>query len=296
MSSIDTLTPEQEAKFPEYVEKWTAIGNCTDRIDEGEAKEAIINLYKRGGLEPPKEFRFVPSPHAAAQMCVDEGIFTKAELSGKFCFGPNEAGWAAMVSFFRDELGLVKETDMSVGLIEVTEKCGWFIPMVDLCIIADRPNVLHLDDEGRLDCEDGLAIGYTDGEGVYSVRGVVMPKDVITDRSTLTVKRIEDEENIEVRRIMIDLYGMEAYITDSGAEEIDRGTVSQSGSLVKLYRKEQDDDETIITAKVINSTPEPDGTIKNYFLRVPPDITTVKDAIAWGFGMAAESYNPSFET
>ena len=30
---IDSLTPEQEAKFPEYVEKWTKVGWICDPLD-----------------------------------------------------------------------------------------------------------------------------------------------------------------------------------------------------------------------------------------------------------------------
>jgi len=48
--------------------------------------------------------------------------------------------------------------------------------------------------------------------------------------------------------------------------------------------------------KVINQTPEPDGTRKVYFLRVPPTIITAKEAVAWTFDQPGEEYNPLEET
>ena len=44
--------------------------------------------------------------------------------------------------------------------------------------------------------------------------------------------------------------------------------------------------------KVINSTAEADGTHKEYFLRVPPAITTAQEAVAWTFSMNSEEYQP----
>jgi hypothetical protein len=55
-------------------------------------------------------------------------------------------------------------------------------------------------------------------------------------------------------------------------------------------------DEPIVIVKVLNSTPEADGSTKNYFLRVPPEIRTAKEAVAWTFGMSGEEYSPLRET
>ena len=42
--------------------------------------------------------------------------------------------------------------------------------------------------------------------------------------------------------------------------------------------------------EVVNGTPEPDGTMKHYFLQVPPEIRTPTEAVAWTYGMSAERY------
>ena len=48
--------------------------------------------------------------------------------------------------------------------------------------------------------------------------------------------------------------------------------------------------------EVVNSTPEPDGTRKTYFLRVPPTTRTAREAVAWTFGLRADAYRPAVET
>jgi hypothetical protein len=63
-----------------------------------------------------------------------------------------------------------------------------------------------------------------------------------------------------------------------------------------LYRKEFLNDEPLVMVKVINSTVEPDGSFKSYFLRVPPSMTTAREAVAWTFDMSPESYELDEQT
>jgi hypothetical protein len=138
-----------------------------------------------------------------------------------------------------------------------------------------------------------MAVKYVDGWGVFSWHGVRFPIDkgfVITSPELITVKHIETEENIEQRRVMIERYGLAKYLLDSGAEKIhqdDWGT---------LYRKEVAGDEPIFMVGVVNSTAEPDGTFKDYFLRVPPTVVTAHAAVAWTFDMTPEQYNLAQQT
>ena len=63
-----------------------------------------------------------------------------------------------------------------------------------------------------------------------------------------------------------------------------------------ITRREMNDDEPLVMVRVINSTPEPDGTNKRYMLRVPPTIKTAREAVAWTFGMSPETYAPEMES
>jgi hypothetical protein len=48
--------------------------------------------------------------------------------------------------------------------------------------------------------------------------------------------------------------------------------------------------------KVKNSTAEPDGTFKDYFIRVPPITKTPQEGIAWTFGLDGKTYAPEIQT
>ena len=107
---------------------------------------------------------------------------------------------------------------------------------------------------------------------------------------TITVARIEGETNAEVRRVLMERYGESRYLADSGAAPI------HTDSYGTLFRKEIPGDEPLVMVRVINSTPEPDGHGKSYWLRVPPTIETAHAAVAWTFGMDAKDYQPDVES
>jgi hypothetical protein len=48
--------------------------------------------------------------------------------------------------------------------------------------------------------------------------------------------------------------------------------------------------------KVANSTPEADGSFKDYFLRVPPNMERARQAVAWTFDMDENEYAPEVQT
>ena len=89
---------------------------------------------------------------------------------------------------------------------------------------------------------------------------------------------IENERNIEIRRVKINRYGQERYLLDSDAR------IVAEDDFGILYRKTFFDDEPLMMVKVVNSTPEPDGTFKDYFLRVDPNayggLKTARAAVA----------------
>jgi len=192
--------------------------------------------------------------------------------------------------YFRDVLKLENETDKLAGLIKLAKNSGWFLPYEKICWVSERHNILNLDEQGRLHSVVEPAVMYPDGWSIYAVHGVRVPADVIENKKSITTRRIEKEGNAEVRRVMIELYGQQKYLIDSGAEEIHRDDFGI------LYRKELQNDEPIVMVKVINSTPEPSGKFNYYFLRVPPDVKTAHDAVAWTFGKNKASYSPEIET
>jgi hypothetical protein len=174
----------------------------------------------------------------------------------------------------------------------------------DFCLVSDRPRLLKVDDQNRPHCDDGPFCRWSDGTALYAVHGVRVPAWVIETPEKITVDLIESQPNIEVRRVMIDKYGQARYLLDAGAKEVHRDDFGT------LYRKDVPGDEPLLMVKVVNSTPESDGTFKDYFLRVAPDCApllsgnrrgaaqelTARNAVASTFGLRGEEYDPCLQT
>lgn len=63
---IIELTKEQEARFPEYVQRWTEIGLSTESADRRAAEAAIDLCYGNAGLKPPQQIIWSGSPLSQA--------------------------------------------------------------------------------------------------------------------------------------------------------------------------------------------------------------------------------------
>ncbi|QBS44788.1 DUF6745 domain-containing protein [Nocardia sp. CS682] len=176
------------------------------------------------------------------------------------------------------------------GLAAVAREAGWWWPYEKVALISERPTALHRDEAGRLDRGDGPALAYPDGFELHAWRGMSVSADFLDSLRALTPEQIRAEENAELRRIMLEYYGYDRYLDESGAQPIHR---DETGV---LWRIELVGDEDVVMVEVVNSTPEPDGTHRTYWLRVPPTTRTAREGVAWTFGLGAEIYEPVQQT
>lgn len=176
------------------------------------------------------------------------------------------------------------------GVAAVAAEAGWWWPYEKVAIISERPLALHRDEAGRLDRADGPALAYADGFALYAWRGMPVPAEFLDSLDSLTPQRIRDEDNAELRRVMLEHYGYDRYLTESDARPVHR-----DGTGI-LWRIALDGDEDVVMVEVVNSTPEPDGTNRTYWLRVPPTTRTAREGVAWTFGLAADAYEPVQQT
>jgi hypothetical protein len=204
----------------------------------------------------------------------------------------------AFYDYFSMVLGLKNETNKLNGLMSLAQSAGWALPHKNICWVSERHNVLARDERGRLHSVAGPACAFPDGWAIYAVHGVRVPQFVIEDPRLITLNNIDAENNAEIRRVMIERYrfkeeieGAAAYLRDAGAKRLDHNE-----SFGTLWRREVPNDEPIVMAEVVNRSPESDGRFRRYFLRVPPTMTSVHDAVAWTFGKTAKEYNPVAET
>ncbi|MFF5785846.1 DUF6745 domain-containing protein [Streptomyces sp. NPDC012693] len=195
--------------------------------------------------------------------------------------GQHDAAWLAA---FEGQGGRL------AGLAAVARQTGWWWPYENVAVVSERPVELHRDEAGRLDRGDGPALAYTDGFALHAWRGMPVPAAFLAGLAGLTPERIRKEENAELRRVMLEYYGYERYLTASGARP---GHRDETGV---LWRIELADDEDVVMVEVVNSTPEPDGTHRTYWLRVPPTTGTAREGVAWTFGLHPDAYAPLVQT
>ena len=318
ITKVETLNDNQIAQLSVYREKWIGHGLSTEPADRLAAQEAVAKAYRAAGIEPPKIFIWLRSPfegclgsafllHLQKHLSqvrdqVGDQVLTQVRAQvltqvvdqvgdhTYYCgYGHHDAEWLSFYDYMGGVVGIAAAERLA-GLIALTKSCGWWWPFQGACILTERPCHLARDQRNRLHCETRAAIEYPDGWGVYSWHGTRVPADVILNPESITVERIDYEQNAEIRRVMLERYGWGRYLENNGA------TVVHSDARGILYRKEIPGDEPLVMVKVKNSTPEPDGSSKDYLLRVPPDMTSASQAVAWTFGISTEQYSPIVET
>ena len=140
---------------------------------------------------------------------------------------------------------------------------------------------IHVDGEGRLHSEDKPALEWPCTK-LWMLENVFVPKYVATSPEQITAEGIDAERNVEVRRLMIQRYGYDRYISKCKIVHRDDTGILRSGSDERGRR--------IGLVEVINGSCEPDGTRKTYFLKVPPECQTACEAVAWTYGMTVDEY------
>jgi len=163
-----------------------------------------------------------------------------------------------------------------------------FLCYKDVCFMSEAPLRLAVNEQNILHSDSGPAVAYRDGFEIYAWNGTRVPKEAIMQPAT--VDTIAQEQNVEVRRALIERYGLSQYLLDCGATKV------HSDDFGTLYKKDLPNDEPITMVEVKNCTADADGAFRTYVLRVPPDMETALAAVAWTFGMQPDDYKPDVET
>jgi hypothetical protein len=170
------------------------------------------------------------------------------------------------------------------GLWLLAASAGWVVPHRDVCWLVERHDVLKTDPLGRLHGVDGPALAYPDGWSAYMWKGIRIPAWLIEHRDAITVRAIDREHDPVLRRCMIEILTPERFIAMGGA------TRASSDETGVLWRKLWWGFDAWAAVEVVNGSPEPDGTLKHYFLQVPPTVRTAREAVAWTYGLSEREY------
>jgi hypothetical protein len=157
-------------------------------------------------------------------------------------------------------------------------------------------NITSLPDD--LDVTAWIDIG---GSGITSLparlqgvairwRGVPIDERIAFHPDTLTHTEILAEANTEIRRVMLERFGLDRFMIAAKAEELDRDR--DPGGERRLLRVPLEGDEPLVCVSVICPS-----TQRQFVLRVPPHMTSCRQAIAWTAGFDdPKDYRPLVET
>jgi len=155
-------------------------------------------------------------------------------------------------------------------------------PSRGIVFVSDRPTVFNLDAQHRLHCEDGAALEYSDGTGIWSWHGQSVPKKLIL--GLWTPQDILRTQNVEVRRCAIERMGWEWFIREANLAPIGPSMPDPGnpGQVITLYQAPANLYRSPVRLLVCtNGTVERDGTRRTFGLTVPGWILTPLEAAAW---------------
>jgi hypothetical protein len=247
----------------------------TQSCDRPFVEERLKELYKNAGYEAPKVIYWVLSPRA--------GVEKLRELTGRkefepCIYGQLDLGAIASWTFLRDQCGV--ELPQLAGL-EGMAHCCWAWVWDEFAILCERPTRIDLDEENRLHNETTTAIEWPDGWGFCEIHGVRIPvRRWIEKPETITLEEIKKQNNTEVKRVLIDRFGIERYLDELGVKEVAKDDYGV------LYEH-----EGVAIVKVVCPTSG-----RTYFRQVRPGLESAHQAVASTFGLTADEYQPEIQT
>ncbi|MEP0757783.1 DUF6745 domain-containing protein [Coleofasciculus sp. FACHB-T130] len=154
----------------------------------------------------------------------------------------------------------------------LVKNCGWILPSEEIAIICDRPRVLSFDNQQRLHAEGAPAIQFADGYSLYASHGVRLPEKYgKLHPHQWQAKWLLEDNNAELRRVLIQGIGYDKIAQELGAIELDS---YQEYTLLKI-----DTDIDVEPISLLKMTCPSTGFI--HALRVPPEMISAREAIAW---------------
>lgn len=200
----------------------------------------------------------------------------------------SDAGWSSFYDFFT-RIGVVNHENFNKWLEFL--HCGpWEVYAFNECaVVCRRPLTMIRDKEGRLHNQSGPCVTWADGWSSYCWHGIEVDPNWIYHPETITVKQILDQQNVEVRRVMMEMIGFDRFARESEMKVLDTW-VDGGGVECRLLRIDLEDDEPIVLYEWCCPS-----TLKRGVLRVDPQCESCKQAVAWTFGVDPQDYKPLVE-
>jgi len=121
-------------------------------------------------------------------------------------------------------------------------------------------------------------------------RGVPIDARIAFQPETITASEVLDQPNAELRRVLLERMGYDAFLSQARAQTLD--TDRDKGGERRLLKVDLAGDEPLVCVSVLCPS-----TGRQYLIRVPPSMRTCRQAVAWVAGFDnADDYRPLVET
>lgn len=117
-------------------------------------------------------------------------------------------------------LGVSYPEDKFISFTEFVDHVHFIIP-TSVPIVSQHPIEIHWKNQ-QLHNEMGPSIKYKDGWSVYSIDGVLVDQQIVETPETQTIQQIFHEQNAEVKRIRINRFGWDRFLTESRSTKLDQ--------------------------------------------------------------------------
>ena len=276
---LEYLTPEQEARLPEFRDFGLSLGLSTERSDREAGNAAIRAHYRACGLSEPKEIRWFDSPYASVRASVLDSVGASVRdsvLASVLASVRASVGASVGAHYDADDAAWFMAWDQygvslppsALTMIEVSRHVWWYYPGREIVFVSDRPTKIARDDGGRLHSENGKAIEFADGNGFSAWHGQTIPDDWVTGSPPEPAKALH-WPNMDQRAAACEIVGWHNILDQLKACTIDDSGDPVWGKLVEVDLPDSGK-ERFLDALC--------GTGRRFALPVPPSTKSVDAA------------------
>ncbi|MCU0542687.1 MAG: hypothetical protein MUE44_10900 [Oscillatoriaceae cyanobacterium Prado104] len=160
----------------------------------------------------------------------------------------------------------------------IARYCGWIYPYDKVCVVCEKPIALMTNSEYQLHAAGKPAVEFADGYAIYAYRGVILPQWYgCFHPHEWQSQWLLKEQNAEVRRALIQGIGYDRIIQELEATELDKW---REYTLLKIdFQDDFDESGQPLPVILLKMTCPSTGFI--HALRVPPNLTSAREAIRW---------------
>lgn len=244
------------------------------------------------------------APRRLAQWC----------MQYRWSYWSGELSWLAVTYIGAMQTGNTVVQAWSQPVYEAFCAGAWFLHWTDEAVYWVAKPAVHVERLGanqrRLHCESGPAIDSV-VEDLYFLHGVLVPDYVVMNPEKITAERIHNEDNAEVRRIMMERMGWERFCDDAKMEVLHEDRletnfpalpvsdfVDTGQRLVTTFRAGVETAQLLEAGGLLDFDDRPlrfvrltdPSTNRKYTIRARHDHTRCYEAVGWTFGMSEAEY------